>query len=371
MRGLYQRLKSFIVLIKHYDRYIIAPSYYMEYEHKSSVRIFLEQLYFILRYGDFEPYYFTYGFDRKNMSIREICFSYIVPYYLFQKKVNRLNTINPVYGIFHGRSITADKFYFSIFLNSFGIPTPKVLCFVKGRNIIYMDSKFVNIEGVTDREKLKIFFSMDMDAFAKPSDGQLGNGVFSLQVKNKQIYKNGHIVTLDELLEVILSADYLIQERVYQHPAMAALCSSTLNSIRLQTVMTKEGKVIPFGAGLRIGREGSSVDNWAKGGTFVGIDMQKGRLLENGFLKPQYGTITKRHLDSGVVFKDYEIPFFREAVDLALELHTKMYRFHSVGWDIAITEKGPVFIEGNGLWEISLLQAVHGGLKSFEKYFIV
>ena len=70
MRGLYQRLKSFIVLIKHYDRYIIAPSYYMEYEHKSSVRIFLEQLYFILRYRDFEPYYFTYGFDRKNMSIR-------------------------------------------------------------------------------------------------------------------------------------------------------------------------------------------------------------------------------------------------------------------------------------------------------------
>lgn len=55
MRGLYQRLKSFIVLIKHYDRYIIAPSYYMEYEHKSSVRIFLEQLYFILRYRDFEP----------------------------------------------------------------------------------------------------------------------------------------------------------------------------------------------------------------------------------------------------------------------------------------------------------------------------
>ena len=39
MRGLYQRLKSFIVLIKHYDRYIIDSSYYMEYEHKSSVRI--------------------------------------------------------------------------------------------------------------------------------------------------------------------------------------------------------------------------------------------------------------------------------------------------------------------------------------------
>ena len=40
-----------------------------------------------------------------------------------------------------------------------------------------------------------------------------------------------------------------------------------------------------------------------------------------------------------------------------------MYRSHSVGWDIAITENGPVFIEGNGLWEISLVQAVHGGMK--------
>ena len=42
---------------------------------------------------------------------------------------------------------------------------------------------------------------------------------------------------------------------------------------------------------------------------------------------------------------------------------------HSIGWDIAITEHGYIFIEANGLWEISLVQAVHGGLKEVEQYF--
>ena len=55
---------------------------------------------------------------------------------------------------------------------------------------------------------------------------------------------------------------------------------------------------------------------------------------------------------------------------MASKLHRYLYRCHSVGWDIAITESGPMFIEGNGWWEISLLQAVHGGLKQeIEKYF--
>lgn len=116
-------------------------------------------------------------------------------------------------------------------------------------------------------------------------------------------------------------------------------------------------------------REGSYVDNWAKGGIFVGIDMESGKLFERGFIKQIYGTSVKSYIDSGVVFKDYEIPYFQEAVKLAQKLHTTMYRCHSVGWDIAITEQGPIFIEGNGLWEISLLQAAHGGLKHIEKYF--
>ena len=184
------------------------------------------------------------------------------------------------------------------------------------------------------------------------------------------MFINNEETSVDNLIQIILSADYLIQERIYQHPKMAELNASTINSIRLQTVMDKDGVVHPFGAGLRMGRKGCSVDNWAKGGVFVGVDMKSGKLMEKGFLKPQYGTSTKEHPDTHVVFKDFEIPYYKEAETLAVKLHKYLYRCHSVGWDIAITENGPVFIEGNGWWEISLVQAVHGGLKNqIESYF--
>jgi hypothetical protein len=309
------------------------------------------------------------------MNIKRMTSEYILPYHHFERRINELNFRNPRYkndnfnGKLVGRVITGDKFYFNVFLERFGIPTPKIYCFIKDKNPLLFDPSFQVDTTKSGKEKLSEFLSYDMDAFAKPSDGQLGNGIFSLKITQNKIFIDGKETSKDEVLNLLLSADYLIQERITQHPQISLLNSSTINSIRLQTVMDKDGNVHPFGAGLRIGRKGSSVDNWAKGGVFVGIDMDKGKLKEIGFLKPQYGTSVKEHPDTNIVFKDYVIPYYKEAEELAVKLHKYMYRCHSVGWDIAITEDGPVFIEGNGLWEISLIQAVHGGLKEIEKYF--
>jgi glutathione synthase/RimK-type ligase-like ATP-grasp enzyme len=48
---------------------------------------------------------------------------------------------------------------------------------------------------------------------------------------------------------------------------------------------------------------------------------------------------------------------------LAEKLHEKLSSIRVIGWDIAITSDGPVFIEGNDNAEISGLQTVNGGLK--------
>lgn len=43
---------------------------------------------------------------------------------------------------------------------------------------------------------------------------------------------------------------------------------------------------------------------------------------------------------------------------------------HSVGWDIAIGDAGPIFIEGNDNWEINGPQICNGGLrKEFNELF--
>lgn len=371
----FKKIFKALNVIRHKASYINKATYYPEAELKNKSQILKDFLWFIWKYGELEPFYFTYGFDRVEMTRERIMNEYITPFSQFQIRINQLNFQNPRYDEFHGkltgRVITGDKFYFNVFLEKFDIPTPKVYLFVKDKAPLYIDTLFSVDTSLSTEAQLRQFFSHEMDAFAKPSDGQFGNGAFSLQIKEGKVFVDNKETTLDLLISIILSADYLVQERIYQHPKMSELNGSTINSIRLQTVMDKDGMIHPFGAGLRIGRKGSSVDNWAKGGVFVGIDMEKGRLMEKGFLKPVFGTSTKEHPDSHVVFQGFEIPYYKEAEALAIKLHKFLYRCHSVGWDIAITENGPVFIEGNGWWEISMPQTIHGGLKKqIETFFV-
>lgn len=54
---------------------------------------------------------------------------------------------------------------------------------------------------------------------------------------------------------------------------------------------------------------------------------------------------------------------YREACELACNAHRCIYGVRAIGWDIAISQDGPVIIEGNDNWEISLQQACDRPLK--------
>lgn len=362
-----KKIKETIRLFKR--RFANGDSYYPEATHKSKLTIYLDQLFFIWKYGSIEAFYYLYGFDRKDMPLKRIRREYITPYPIFQEKEGYINTHYPSFAG-SGVVLTNDKFYFNLFLEKLNIPTPHLLCYTKNVQIKYVDAQF-GLDGSSTREQqMRHFLSYDMDVFCKPSGGQKGNGAFAMKVQNSQIYINGVQEGVDDVMEMLLSGNYIVQERICQHPELSKLCSSSVNTVRIQTIMRKDGSIYAFGAGLRIGREGNHVDNWAKGGIFVGIDMEKGTLKDRGFLRPKCGTTLFSHPDTDVVFKDYVIPYYKEAERLAVEAHKMFYRCYTLGWDIAITEKGPVIIEANSLWELSLVQASHGGLKNqIGKYF--
>ena len=368
IRKIVKRTKDVVKYVLNKEEYLKGESYYPNEPHKSKREMFWDQLYFVRKYGNVEKFYYAYGFDRKSMPLEKCINEYIINEKAFLHKVNYNNDHlrwNPK--LVPGRVIISDKFLFYLFLRDFGVPTPKIYYYFREGAVFYsLDKENAN----DDKGEL---FNYDFDGFAKPLGGQLGDGAFPIKVSNSRILINDNEeVSREELLQSISKTNYIIQEKIVQHPQMNQLCSTSLNTIRLQTVITEDKGIIAFGATCRLGREGSFVDNWAKGGLIVGVDMNTGKLQKTAFIKPSYGTSVTRHPDNGLVFEGFEIPYFKEAVEMAKDLHSKLYRIHSIGWDIAITPNGPVFIEGNSLWEISLIQTANGGLKKqIEKYFSI
>lgn len=359
MKKILRIIYKTLILIKNYRKYCIAP--YKDYTIKSTYQIFCDQLYIIVKNGYIEPFYFLYNFQKKDCT-KSIMDRYL-NYVPFQMKINNLNLENPHF-IYNGRVITADKYYFYLFCKSIGIPVPNVVSYIRNNKCIYG----INCLNKGDFEHI---FDKRSKIFIKPCSGQLGQGSFTIEKKQDVIYLNGRTCEYEDFIQKIRHGDWIVQDYITQHSGLLNLNPSSVNTIRLQTVISEEGEIVPFGALLRIGRNGQFVDNWAKGGIAVGIDMGTGTLMKYGYLKPVFGTRPLTvHPNTQIPFEGYSIPFFFETVSLAKKLHSNLYRCHSVGWDIAITPEGPLFIEGNGLWEISLVQATHGGLKNeILKYF--
>ena len=192
--------------------------------------------------------------------------------------------------------------------------------------------------------------------FCKPLDGQCGGGVFRLDTTVE--------TNPDSIRDKFSQGVYLVQTCIVQHPEINRIYDKSVNTLRVLTVIDKDtGKPVPVAGEVRFGAHDSVVDNLAAGGVAVGIDLITGQMSEYGICKKGAIKRTPVHPDSQVRFAEVRIPFVREAVEQAVKLHAKLSSIRVIGWDIAITSDGPVFIEGNDNPEVSGLQTVNGGMK--------
>ena len=77
---------------------------------------------------------------------------------------------------------------------------------------------------------------------------------------------------------------------------------------------------------------------------------------------PQYGNTFKKHPLTETEFYNFKIPYWGEVKEIAYKAQKAFYNLKSIGWDFAITEDGPVLIEGNIEWGTAGIQAANSGL---------
>lgn len=227
----------------------------------------------------------------------------------------------------------------------------------------WIDRKWLKISENTTAEELQALTEGRSGLIGKPLEGSSGVGILKYTPDD---WKDM------EAFRARLLADQIgiLEEIVVQHPAMASLCPTSVNTCRIATLLgdKKQGIVYAF---VRIGN-GKVMDNVDCGGMAARIDLDSGMLLTVGADKA--GNRYEKHPMTGTSLVGFRIPYWEEAKAMCLEAARVVPQLRFVAWDVAITEKGPTFIEGNSFPSHAVPQfAAHypdgiGILPEFEKY---
>lgn len=333
-----------------------SRSYWPDEPRKSRPRIFVDLLWWLLRHGEVNGYYYVYGLDRKDCPrAREL-----LAYRAFRRIRNRAN-LRSGEAPWNYVCVLRDKLLFASMASTLGVATPRPYALLDADGVTWLDprdgsparsSNPSTADRLGRRQPLESLCALDtpvLDGFCKQLTGIQGEGAFALHIDRGRLRLGATPVTLAQL-RARLQGRYLLQERIEQHPRMSSLHASSLNTLRLIT-FCRDGRASLFCAALRIGTGGNGVDNWASGGLICAIDTQRAELRGEGYFKPGYGGRTARHPDSGIQLAGFSIPGFSDAVELVIRLHEHLREIHSVGWDVGISTEGPVIIEGNDDWE--------------------
>ncbi len=234
--------------------------------------------------------------------------------------------------------------------NSFGLLWQKDCMpqtFIHNINGKYYDRDYNPIKGSIDTHILSD------EVIIKPSLECSGRGVMLFRKKdNVFINKDDEILSL-LYLDRVYKRDFLIQERFAQSDYLSQFNSSSLNTLRISTYRdVKTGEFKYLRSFLRIGADGSIVDNAHAGGRFIGID-DNGKL--GNYLCDQFGV--KYILHNGIDFSQNEfvIPNYEDVKKFSIEVSKKFIHHSLLALDIILDKNNnpkllEVNIQGFGGW---------------------
>ena len=203
------------------------------------------------------------------------------------------------------------------------------------------------------------FVQKHKEAIIKPMDGLEGIGIFL-----KKFTEDEDIESLFRELE---GSNSLIEERIVQHPQMV-FGNKSVNTIRAYTIYNdKEDKVEILKTVVRAGIGEAIVDNSHSGGCAYEVDRESGIIISHSYCAN--GVETEIHPGTDIRMIGRTIPFWQEVKQLCIDAATRLKDCRFIGWDIAITEKGPLLIEGNHTPDLDMVEFVgsHGYLPLIKK----
>jgi hypothetical protein len=194
----------------------------------------------------------------------------------------------------------------------------------------------------------------------KPIFGHGGNGICILEQDDYGIIV--HTPSSDlPLSDFQLECSVVVQQFIKQDPRIAAIWPSSVNTIRVVTLLQPSGDVLNVTASMRFGVGKAYVDNWSAGGVSIGVDLKTGKLRKVAYDKR--GNQYLRHPSSQVLFEGFQIPEWQRVLELAHRVQRGLPFCRMLGLDICLDEQGdPILIEINPTPDLLPMEQANGPL---------
>jgi len=318
----------------------------------SRYQVFKDFLYIFFKLKDFPDYYTLFRFWEKDRS--EWKYYYGSIYNPYQRGKLRKEVQKKEYEI-----LFEDKYVCNQLCANSNLPTPDFLGYIEPSDNV---TNFIG-QLFKDEQNKKIII--------KASRGKGGKDIYLAYKDDGQIVissPNDKIAIKD----FKLAKPSIVQRYIQQHPKLEKI-SSSVNTIRTETMLTQNNEVIIIGAFMRFGLDNNFLDNQCAGGLSIGVNINSGTLYE--FAMNGKGEKFYSHPNTGVEFKDYMIPYWDKVIELSEKIQRYFCYFKLIGPDIGITLEGPVIIEINATPDHAGLEMDYGPVlrekkvwEAFKKY---
>lgn len=184
-------------------------------------------------------------------------------------------------------------------------------------------------------ELFKKFVHKHKSIIVKPLDGEGGHGVMKYEIT-----EDANIRALYDTL--IKCNQLLVEDCIKQHRHINSLYDGAVNTMRLFTFLDGDNAYV-VNSVFKIGN-GGVTDNFSSGSMYTFLD-DDGVVISPAI--DQKDNVYEVHPLSGKNIVGFKVPFYKEACEMVKECAKVVPSVRYVGWDVAITNKCPVIIEGN------------------------
>lgn len=247
------------------------------------------------------------------------------------------------------QAVAKDKPLMTAMLQGLGLPTPET------QAIMHSCRTVADAVPLRNREDVCRFLreQANYPIFGKPFDSACSMGTAKIDGYDGDrdaVILGDDLVPVEGFAELVeaLGRAYIFQTLMLPHPEIAKIIGPSVSSVRMFVFSDDNGCDV-FRAAWKIPASANVADNfWRVGNMLAGIDGETGKIVKTMHRTPTGLEPITAHPTTGVSFTDMVFPHWDEMRATVLAAAVNLPECHFQGWDVALTDRGPILVELEG-----------------------